>query len=92
MRGFLKSSQGLFQLASKVTTVGREGCNLLVQVTLSNAIRLSGYLFLFSGNFYIISGTIFQGIFYHYKPSNCAFAYNDNFYRLLQHLRLYGVT
>ena len=35
MRGFLKSSQGLFQLASKVTTVGREGCNLLVQVTSS---------------------------------------------------------
>jgi len=33
MRGFLKSNQGLFQLASKVTTVGREGCNLLVQVT-----------------------------------------------------------
>ncbi|CAH1772597.1 unnamed protein product [Owenia fusiformis] len=31
MKGFLKSVEGMFQLAPKVTTVGREGCDLMIQ-------------------------------------------------------------
>jgi len=30
MRGFLKSREGIFQLASDTTTIGREGCDLLL--------------------------------------------------------------
>jgi len=28
MRGFLKSREGIFQLSSETTTIGREGCDL----------------------------------------------------------------
>jgi hypothetical protein len=32
MRGFLKSREGLFRLSTKVTSIGDEGCDLVVQV------------------------------------------------------------
>jgi len=32
MKGYLKSPEGVFQLAPKVTTIGREGCDLVIQV------------------------------------------------------------
>ena len=32
MRGYLKSVEGNFPLGPKVTTVGREGCDLTIQV------------------------------------------------------------
>lgn len=32
MKGYLKTSEGLFQLSPKVTTIGREGCDLVIQV------------------------------------------------------------
>lgn len=32
MKAYLKSADGIFQLAPKVTTIGREGCDLVVQV------------------------------------------------------------
>jgi len=34
MRGFLKSREGIFQLASNTTTIGREGCDLLLSVSI----------------------------------------------------------
>ena len=40
MKGFLKSQEGIFQLAPKVTTVGREGCDLVIQVCLFAPIVL----------------------------------------------------
>jgi len=32
MRGFLKSREGIFQLALNTTTIGREGCDLFLSV------------------------------------------------------------
>jgi len=34
MRGFLKSREGLFQLALGTTTIGREGCDLFLSVSI----------------------------------------------------------
>ena len=34
MKAYLKSADGIFQLAPKVTTIGREGCDLVLQVNL----------------------------------------------------------
>ncbi|ELT87041.1 hypothetical protein CAPTEDRAFT_113758 [Capitella teleta] len=30
MKGYLKNQEGIFQLAPKVTTVGKEGCDLVI--------------------------------------------------------------
>ncbi len=33
MKGYLKGNDGIFQLALRVTTVGREGCDLVLRVS-----------------------------------------------------------
>jgi len=47
MRGFLKSREGIFQLALNTTTIGREGCDLFLSVR----ILLKVYLDIFSAFF-----------------------------------------
>jgi len=37
MRGFLKSREGLFQLALGTTTIGREGCDLFLSVSIDSS-------------------------------------------------------
>ncbi len=32
MKGYLKSPEGVFQLAPRITTVGRDGCDLSLRV------------------------------------------------------------
>jgi len=39
MRGFLKSREGIFQLAANTTTIGQEGCDLFISVCTKYAIH-----------------------------------------------------
>lgn len=37
MKGFLKSREGIFQLSSNTTTIGRESCDLFLSVGIHSA-------------------------------------------------------
>jgi len=41
MRGFLKSREGIFQLALSTTTIGREGCDLFLSVSIHSNMSWS---------------------------------------------------
>jgi len=42
MKGYLKRDPKLFQLEPKVTTIGREGCNIVIQAILQVGLIMSG--------------------------------------------------
>lgn len=54
MKGYLKSNDGIFQLAPKVTTVGREGCDLVIQVSEIKNTIISIKIILISINYVFI--------------------------------------
>jgi len=45
MKAFLKSSDGYYPLGPKVTTIGKDGCDILLQVNMINLqINLQAFL------------------------------------------------
>ena len=62
MKGYLKNQDGIFQLAPKVTTVGKEGCDLVIQVLDSSHKN-------YNANVHIVTLYTYneQAVWYHYS-------------------------